>query len=264
MNKNGIVAVVVVITAVVLVGLWVMRSGQTRPGGRQFDCAAPPSAPTGLAYTKSGNVINGTWTAPVGADAPTTYVVEAGSRSGLNDQGTYVVPATQTSFGARHRWALSSCGFRAQRVGTSPASNEVHVLDSSNQPPDTSGIPHAVASSRCANSNTCRNQVPTTPELQRSPTDLRAGQVVPTAGPLSTTVTSLRRCLRGPLLWRDGVTRTLGVSVSKQNLARRQVRVALNAIDELIPVPWDLELLVARVAGSGDGRFGCWLEFPGR
>ena len=43
MNKNGIVAVVVVITAVVLVGLWVMRSGQTRPGGRQFDCAAPPS-----------------------------------------------------------------------------------------------------------------------------------------------------------------------------------------------------------------------------
>ena len=126
MNKNGIVAVVVVITAVVLVGLWVMRSGQTRPGGRQFDCAAPPAAPAGLAYTKSGDMITGAWTAPAGADAPTTYVVEAGSRPGLNDQGTYVVPATQTSFGRPtpvgnyfvRVYARNACG-------TSPASNEV-------------------------------------------------------------------------------------------------------------------------------------------
>ncbi len=38
--------------------------------------------------------------------------------------------------------------------------------------------------------------------------------------------------------------------MSKQNLARRQVRTALNAIDELIPVPWDLELLVGRIAAQ--------------
>ena len=102
MNKNGIVAVVVVITAVVLVGLWVMRSGQTRPGGRQFDCAAPPSAPTGLAYTKSG------------------------SRSGLNDQGTYVVPATQTSFGRPTPVGTFFVRvFARNACGTSPASNEV-------------------------------------------------------------------------------------------------------------------------------------------
>jgi hypothetical protein len=126
MNKNGIVAVVVVITAVVLVGLWVMRSGQTRPGGRQFDCAAPPAAPTSLAYSKSGNVITGTWTAPVGADAPTTYVVEAGSRSGLNDQGTYVVPATQTSFGRPTPVGTFFVRvFARNACGTSPASNEV-------------------------------------------------------------------------------------------------------------------------------------------
>ena len=40
----------------------------------------------------------------------------------------------------------------------------------------------------------------------------------------------------------------MGVPVSKQNLARRQLRAALNAIDELIPVPWDLQLLVERIA----------------
>ena len=36
--------------------------------------------------------------------------------------------------------------------------------------------------------------------------------------------------------------------MSKQNMARRQVRAALQSIDELIPVPWDLELLVGRIA----------------
>ena len=126
MNKNGIVAVVVVITAVVLIGLWVMRSGQTRPGGRQFDCSAPPNAPSGLSYTKNGDMVSGTWIAPSGEELPTTYVIEAGSRPGLNDQGTYVVPATQTAFGRPtppgtffvRVYARNACG-------TSPASNEV-------------------------------------------------------------------------------------------------------------------------------------------
>ena len=34
----------------------------------------------------------------------------------------------------------------------------------------------------------------------------------------------------------------------KQTLARRQIRAALHSIDDLIPVPWDLELLVGRIA----------------
>ena len=126
MNKNGIVAVVVVITAVVLVGLWVMRSGQTRPGGRQFDCTAPPAAPTNLAYKKEGDVVSGMWTPPGGENAPTTYVIEAGSGPGLNDQGTYVVPATQTSFGrATPKGAYYARVFARNACGTSPASNEV-------------------------------------------------------------------------------------------------------------------------------------------
>jgi hypothetical protein len=126
MNKNGIVAVVVVITAVVLVGLWVMRSGQTRPGGRDFDCTAPPAAPANLTYTKSGDVITGSWSAPAGENAPTTYVVEAGSGPGLNDQGTYVVPATQTTFGRpTPPGSYYVRVFARNACGTSPASNEV-------------------------------------------------------------------------------------------------------------------------------------------
>jgi hypothetical protein len=38
--------------------------------------------------------------------------------------------------------------------------------------------------------------------------------------------------------------------MSKQSLIRRHVRTALNAIDDLIPVPWDLEVLVERIAAQ--------------
>jgi hypothetical protein len=129
MNKNGIVAVVVVTTAVVLIGLWVMRSGQSRPGGRQFDCAAPPNAPSGFAIAKSGNTATGSWSAPGGEEAPTTYVVEAGSQPGLNNQGTYVLPATQLSYsrevGAGTFYVRV---FARNACGTSPASNEVTLV----------------------------------------------------------------------------------------------------------------------------------------
>lgn len=36
--------------------------------------------------------------------------------------------------------------------------------------------------------------------------------------------------------------------MSNRGLMRRQVRAALNAIDEMIPVPWDLEVLVGYIA----------------
>jgi hypothetical protein len=128
MNRNGIVAVVLVVSAVVLIGLWVMQSGQSRPGGRHFDCSAPPNAPANLTYTKSGDMVSGTWGAPVGEEAPTSYAIEAGSQPGLNDQGTYVVPATQTSYGRPtppgtyfvRVYARNACG-------TSAPSNEVTI-----------------------------------------------------------------------------------------------------------------------------------------
>lgn len=128
MNKNGIVSVVVVITAVVLVGLWVMRSGQTRPGGRQFDCTAPPEAPSNLTATREGDTVNGSWSAPAGEQMPTTYVIEVGSQPGLNDQGTFVVPATTTTFGNKTPPGTYFARVYARNAcGTSPASNEVTV-----------------------------------------------------------------------------------------------------------------------------------------
>jgi hypothetical protein len=36
--------------------------------------------------------------------------------------------------------------------------------------------------------------------------------------------------------------------MSKQSLIRRQVRATLNSIDDLIPVPWDLQVFVGRIA----------------
>jgi len=66
MNKNGVIAVVVVVAAVILVGLWAMRSGEQGPGG--VDCNAPPGVPGGMSYTKAGDVATLQWTAAPAAE----------------------------------------------------------------------------------------------------------------------------------------------------------------------------------------------------
>jgi hypothetical protein len=125
MNRNGIVAVVVVVTAVVLIGLWVMRSGQSRGGGR-FDCTGPPGSPTNLTYTKNGNDVRGSWTPPAGGETPLTYVIEVGGAPGANDRGTFVVPASQTTFGGdTPPGVYYGRVYARNQCGTSPASNEV-------------------------------------------------------------------------------------------------------------------------------------------
>lgn len=128
MNKNGVIAVLVVIAAIVLIGLWVMRSGEQRQANRQFDCTAPPGRPIELTHTKSGDVVTLAWKPPTGGDMPTTYVIEAGSTPGQNNQGTFITPGTASSFqrqapaGTYHvrLYARNACG-------SSPASNEVVV-----------------------------------------------------------------------------------------------------------------------------------------
>jgi hypothetical protein len=127
MNKNGVIAVVVVVAAIVLVGLWAMRSGQGGPGGGP-DCSAPPGVPTGLQYTKAGDMVTLSWSPPAVSDAVTTYVIEAGSKPGGNDQGTFVAAGNVTTFqrqtpaGQYHvrMFARNACG-------TSAASQEVVV-----------------------------------------------------------------------------------------------------------------------------------------
>lgn len=126
MNKNGVVAVVVVVTAIVLVGLWGMRSGEPVAGGA--DCAAPPGVPAGVAHTTSADTVTLSWAPPAATDGVTTYVIEAGGSPGANNQGTFVAPGTATSF---QRQAPAGTYyvrmFARNACGTSPASEEITV-----------------------------------------------------------------------------------------------------------------------------------------
>lgn len=128
MNKNGVIAVVVVMAAVLLIGLWVMGSGGQRRAGMQVDCSAPPDSPTALAHTIAEDMVTITWAAPAGGERPTTYVLEAGSGSGLNDGGTFVNPASVTTF---QRPAPPGSYyirvFSRNACGTSAASSEMVV-----------------------------------------------------------------------------------------------------------------------------------------
>jgi hypothetical protein len=126
MNKNGVIAVVVVVAAIVLVGLWAMRSGQNGTLGP--DCSAPPNVPTGLSYTKAGDMVTLSWSPPAISEGVSTYVIEAGSKSGGTDQGTFVAQGNVTTFqrqappGTYHvrMFARNACG-------TSAASEDVQM-----------------------------------------------------------------------------------------------------------------------------------------
>jgi hypothetical protein len=126
MNKNGVIAVVVVVASIVLVGLWAMRSGEQGPAGA--DCSAPPSAPTGVRATPLPGKGRLEWSPPPSGESVTTYIIEAGSGPGANNQGTFVAPSTATSF---EREAGPSTYyvrmFARNACGTSPASQEVTV-----------------------------------------------------------------------------------------------------------------------------------------
>jgi hypothetical protein len=127
MNKNGVIAVVVVVAAIVLLGLWAMRSGQDG-AGRGPDCSAPPAAPAGLTHSKSGDIVTLSWQAPAVTDEVSTYVIKAGSKPGGEDQGTFVAAGNVTTFqrqapaGQYHVriFARNACG-------TSAASEEIIV-----------------------------------------------------------------------------------------------------------------------------------------
>ena len=126
MNKNGVIAVVVVVAAIILVGLWAMRSGEQSADG--LDCSAPPGVPTGVTHTKAGDVATLHWNAAPASDHVTTFVIEAGSTPGTNNQGTFVAPGTATSFQRQaptgtyyvHMFARNGCG-------TSPPTQDIVV-----------------------------------------------------------------------------------------------------------------------------------------
>jgi hypothetical protein len=127
MNKNGVIAVVIVVVAIVLIGLWAMRSQSRNVSGRT-DCNAAPVAPRGLAHQKKGDLVMLNWTASSGTDPVSTYIVEAGNSPGGSNVGVFVVPGNATTFerqapaGTYYTRVLARNG-----CGTSAASNEVVV-----------------------------------------------------------------------------------------------------------------------------------------
>lgn len=129
MNKNGILSVVIVVSAVVLIGLWALRTGQQRAGARQFDCAAAPGAPSQLTAVAIPNTsARMTWQAPTGTEMPTTYVLETGSGPGRNDVATFIIPANTTTTdraGVPGTFYLRL--YARNACGTSSPSNEVSI-----------------------------------------------------------------------------------------------------------------------------------------
>jgi len=59
-----------------------------------------PGAPTGLVVSSSGSTVTLTWNAPRIGGAPTSYLIEAGSRSGLADLANFDTGANATSSSA--------------------------------------------------------------------------------------------------------------------------------------------------------------------
>jgi predicted phage tail protein len=67
---------------------------------RALAASAPivaPQAPSGLSATVTGSTVTLTWTAPAGGDPPSSYIVQAGSSSGLSDLASFDTGGTATT-----------------------------------------------------------------------------------------------------------------------------------------------------------------------
>lgn len=95
MNKNGVIAVVVVVVAIVLVGLWAMRSGEQGMGGP--DCSSPPSVPQGVNYSLTKDVVTISWSPAPTGERVVTYLIEAKTAKDVTPT-TFVAPGSATTF----------------------------------------------------------------------------------------------------------------------------------------------------------------------
>lgn len=59
--------------------------------------ALAPQAASGLSATVTGSTVTLTWSAPAGGDAPTSYIVQAGSSPGLSDLASFDTGGTATT-----------------------------------------------------------------------------------------------------------------------------------------------------------------------
>jgi hypothetical protein len=91
--------------------------------------SGPPAAPRNLTFSRSGRTVTLNWSPPLGAVAPTSYVVEAGSASGLSNLAVIPTGSTSTTLSG-----LAPPGTYYVRVkalngaGAGPASNQVVIV----------------------------------------------------------------------------------------------------------------------------------------
>ena len=126
MNKNGVIAVVVVVVAIVLAGLWALRSGQGGMTGP--DCAAAPSTPQGVGYSVENDLVTIRWSPAAGGERVATYLVEARAPQDVTPT-TFVAPGNATTF---QRQAPSGTTYHVHVLarnacGTSAPSSEIVV-----------------------------------------------------------------------------------------------------------------------------------------
>lgn len=90
-------------------------------------CATAPNTPTGLTSSVVGSTITLTWVAPTGGCAPSSYLLEAGSSSGLANLANFATGSSATSYVAPGvATATYYVRVRAQNsYGRSAASNEI-------------------------------------------------------------------------------------------------------------------------------------------
>ena len=90
-------------------------------------CSTPPDAPTDLTAATLGNVVTLTWIAPAGGCPATSYVVQAGSASGVSDLAEIEVGATTSYTVAAPLGTYFVRVIARNAFGDSVASNEVVI-----------------------------------------------------------------------------------------------------------------------------------------
>ena len=89
-----------------------------------------PGAPVAFTATAVGTAVTMTWRAPQTGGAPTSYLIESGSSSGLSDIASIPLGSTATLFFAQNvgRGTYFVRLRAVNAVGTGPVSNEVVLV----------------------------------------------------------------------------------------------------------------------------------------
>jgi hypothetical protein len=111
--------------------------------------ATAPGAPGNLLATAGGGTVSLTWSAPTSGDPVVTYVVEAGSASGLSNLAVVTTNSTATTFSAGGVGnGTYYIRIKAQNAtGTSAASNEATLVVCTSAPGAPTGLTTSVSGS---------------------------------------------------------------------------------------------------------------------